>query len=154
MKIYNSFSKETGLERTPASLKTFSPRNTAVGGNGDMEVPILALAILRPSTLRSKLPNEPRCSAEQRRPASSSPRHWGCGSHSKLTTDHLQADKSRQTVIFYNLSAFVGFCRLLYACCMGFVGFFRLFEPQNLHHHCRMSGFVARQKLPSRVKAL
>jgi|SRR3954447_3279976 hypothetical protein len=44
MKICNSFSKETGLERTPAGLKTFSPRNMAVGEHGDMEVPGLVVA--------------------------------------------------------------------------------------------------------------
>jgi len=51
---------------------------------------------------------------------------------SKLTTFPLEAYKTRHMAIFQNLSAFVGFCRFLYASCMGFVGFFVLFVAQKL----------------------
>src|SRR4051812_24149604 len=46
MKKLSSFSKETGLERTPAELAVFSPGNRAVGGHGDMEVPCLPMEAL------------------------------------------------------------------------------------------------------------
>jgi hypothetical protein len=154
MKIFNSFSKGTGLERTPAS-------NHATTGTPKTGISNAAFLTRMMRRFTSSTEGQKQNSGLNRlsspavfkgpdRPRQSSQDI----SLPKVLGSSLQGYKSRHTTIFYNLSAFVGFCRLLYACCMGFVGFFGLFEPHNPTPQCRMSAFVARQELPSHLKTV
>jgi hypothetical protein len=149
MKIFNSFSKETGLEWTPAS-------NHATTGTQKVGIPNAAIVPRMMRRFTSSTEGLKMDSGSDRVVSPAALKGDYHGQHpskglclGKVLQSSFQGDQKRPTTTFFNRSLLVGFCMPLVAFGMGLAAFRRQFDLKTSPLVARWSPLVARPCMPN-----